>query len=487
MTEAHYGPEMNGTHPSNGAPPSEPLDERPWSDPDGCRYLAPLPKAEREALPYHHWAKRLSWVEKLDKTDEAIYCRPAPLLKNVTLILRHDRRWQGVLAVDEMAKQITTTQIAPWHETEPTAGIGVWDPDTDPQRLSEWLQSAYGISLSSEQVAKSVHVVAQDKRFHPVQEWLRGLPEHDGEPRVARLFPVYCGAPDNAYTHAVAQCLLVGLVARALAPGCKVDTCVVLEGPQGIRKSSFCKSLVGPSWFAESTCDVSTKDAQLAMHGKWLLEMPELAGLTRSQVEVTKAFFSRASDWLRPPYAKRHADLRRSSVPIATTNDSTYLRDRTGHRRFLPIRCSTIDPAAVERDQEQLFAEAFALYQAGAAYWIDDPAVLQLAAMQTSKRETVDPWRSHLTGWLGERTVSGIRGSVGVTVAQALESLGVPKERQGPELDVRIGAIFAQLGLVRCRPRDREAERAAAAHGLPYERPRVYRLPNPDAEDEPDD
>jgi predicted P-loop ATPase len=460
---------------------ARPTDGQPYHDADGCRRLGPVPKESLKTLP--RWMRSLAWVEKEDKKTGATVCHPANNVANAVKILRNDWRWRGVLAIDEMAKQMTAAQIAPWHEYEPSARGGVWDTDADPTRMAIWFFDAYGMNLSKEKVSDAALVVAQDRPFHPVRQWLESLPEHDGTKRVEQFFPKHFAVAPSPYAQAVARILLVSLVARAMRPGCKVDTVVVLEGEQGLRKSSACKALVGERWFAENTCEVGTKDAQLALHGKWLLEMPELAGMTRAQVETVKAFFSRSSDWLRPPYGRRCTDLHRSSCNIATTNDSQYLRDRTGNRRYLPIRAGArIDADAIARDREQLFAEALALYRAGGKYYIDEPALLQAAQAQTEKRETIDTWEDRLRPWLHEHTVDGIRGETGVTVIDALSHLQVPVERQGPEVSVRVGVLFKRLHLVQTRPRDRQAETDAAAVGAQYVRPRVYKWVNPDSD-----
>ena len=155
--------------------------------------------------------------------------------------------------------------------------------------------------------------------------------------------------------------------------------------------------------------------------------------MTKAQVETIKAFFSRPSDWLRPPYGRGMVDMKRPSVSIATTNASRYLKDPTGNRRWLPVACSLIDVEAIARDREQIFAEALAMYRAGRAWWIDDVSVIALAKEQTERRETVDPWEERLREWVESSPPSGStqpRGMMGVTTADALAFLQVPIERQ---------------------------------------------------------
>jgi predicted P-loop ATPase len=410
----------------------------------------------------------------------------------VIAILRNDRRWRGVLAINDMAKVVAVTRAPPWHTYEPHTSADSWDPDVDPIRLINWIQRAYGIQLSGKRCADCVLNVAQDRHFHPVRDHLNGL-HWDSTPRLETFFSSYCGSTDNLYTRAVARVMFVGLVARAMKPGCKHDTVVVLEGDQGIRKSTLLKVLASERYFAEATSEIGTKDAQLAMHGKWLLEIPELAGLGNAQVELIKAFFSRASDWLRPPYAKAHCDLLRSSAPVATTNASQYLKDRTGNRRYLPIKlgeAGPIDIDAVVRDRDQLWAEAVMMWRDCVPWWInrDDP-VLALANRQVEARETVDPWEEQIRNWLSKPTcfagrVEGreLRSPLdfrrGVSTTDVLtHCLMVPVERQCDQYAARVGVILRRIGMRCVRPYDRKAERKAQLRGEKYERRRVYRWP----------
>jgi predicted P-loop ATPase len=335
-----------------------------------------------------------------------------------------------------------------------------------------------------------------------VRDYLSAL-QWDGKKRYEAFLSTYCGAIDGPYARAVARVLFIGLVARAMRPGCKHDCVVVLEGEQSIRKSTMLKTLAGARFFAEATSEIGSKDAQLGMHGKWLLEMPELAGFGKAQVEKIKAHFSSATDWLRPPYAKQFCDLPRSSAPIATTNDSQYLQDRTGNRRYLPILVGLsgpIDVASVERDRDQIWAEATAAFKAGATWWIDrDDPVLEIAKLQVARRETCDPWAQTISAWLAHPTsFEGLEHgrevrismsiSNGISTADVLRHcLMVPAERQHSQSASRVGSVLRQLGMESFRPRDRKAEAEAKERGIPFKRPAtMFRWPNPDAEPDSD-
>jgi predicted P-loop ATPase len=476
------------TPPETDEEPSGPL---PWDDADGCRALGPLHPKTFERVS-GGWQGGLVWQKKSD--GERVRYLPVACATTAIAILRNDKRWKEAIAYDEMAKCVTVVRAPPWKATEPGASADSWDRDSDPTRLVDWLQRAYGLTFYAEPLEKCVYVVAQDRSFHPVQAWLNRLPPHDGKERVEPFFVRYFGAEDSPYVRAVGRVLLVSLVARAMRPGCKADDVVVIEGEQGKRKSSAVKTLAGRKWFAENTHDIATKDAQLALHGKWLIEMPELAGMTKSEVEKIKAFFSRASDWLRPPFGKGFSDYDRSSICVATTNDKKYLKDQTGNRRYRPIlaggvgKAGKIDVLGIERDREQIFAEAFALFNAGVAWWFTD-AEEALAKEQTEARETSDPWEETIRVWVhGRRTKSKkeiepppMRGVEGFSVPQLFEhALGFPDvHRQNPQDTIRIGKILDRLGFKETRPRDRDAERDAKARGERYMRPRIYRWEAP--------
>src|SRR5260370_11552498 len=148
--------------------------------------------------------------------------------------------------------------------------------------------------------------------------------------------------------------------------------------------------------------------------------MPELAGLGKARIEAIKAFFSKACDWLRLPYDRGYVDLPRSSVPVATTNDSQYLQDKTGNRRYMPVACTTIDVTAIARDREQIFAEALLIYRDGTPWWLDKVESVHQAAAAVAERESEDPWHGVIQEWANEAVHGGRRGDVGIRLLDAL-------------------------------------------------------------------
>ena len=188
----------------------------------------------------------------------------------------------------------------------------------------------------------AVTKVADDRAYHPLRAYLAGLPEWDGSPRVDTLLIDYLGATDNAYIRAVTRKTLCAAAARVYSPGCKFDTILVLNGPQGIGKSTLIAKL-GGEWFSDSLqlSDTHDKTAAEKLQGYWILEIGELAGLRKAEVETLRSFLSRQNDIYRASFGRRATPHPRQCVFIGTTNaESGYLRDTTGNRRFWPVKVS---------------------------------------------------------------------------------------------------------------------------------------------------
>jgi len=179
----------------------------------------------------------------------------------------------------------------------------------------------------------------------------------------------------------------------------------VLEGPQGIRKSTALRTLAG-EYFTDELADLGSKDAAMQTRGVWIIELSELDSLSHSEVARIKAFMSRTTDRFRPPYGMRLVESPRQCVFAGTVNHSTYLRDETGGRRFWPVACGRIDADAVARDRDQLWAEAEAKarFDAGSVWWMDTAELIQLASDQQVDRYEGDPWEEVIGPWVETRS-----------------------------------------------------------------------------------
>lgn len=302
--------------------------------------------------------------------------------RNVLAAMRTAPELHHLIQFNTFALRVEFTRPAPWRKT--SAGEP-WT-DEDDLQLQAWLQHQ-GIDVRARNaVVDSVPVVARDTNVHPVRKFLRGL-LWDQQPRLENWLLEYLGATGPAnYLTAVGARFLISAVARVMRPGCQVDHVLVLEGPQGIGKSRSARALaVRPDWFADSIPDLHGRDAALQLCGKWVIELAELAAVRRAELEGVKAFLSRSADVFRAPYARRTNTVERQSVFLATTNESEYLRDPTGNRRFWPVRCGRIDVDKLEAERDQLYAEAVTWFRRGEP-WHLDAAQTRLAEIEQDER-----------------------------------------------------------------------------------------------------
>lgn len=340
-----------------------------------------------------------------------------PLLENARIALQRAPEFEGLLAYDEFRQRVKSLRAALWGGSD---GGWFWTEHDDLETAC-WLQR-HGIEVSPETAGQAVQMVARQRLVHEVRDHLESL-RWGGEERVDTwLFDYFSvgSAADSqeqvAYLSTVGRCWLISAVARVYKPGCKVDHVLILEGAQGIGKSRACRALAG-EWFRDNLpSDLNDKDAALQLAGTWIIELSELDTLDRSERATIKAFLSRDVDSYRPPYGKRTQDVPRSCVFIGTTNSDRYLKDETGGRRFWPIRCgSIIDVEGLERDRDQLWAEAVVLYKAGATWWLQDEQIVAAAKGEQDARFDADPWQSTIEAKVASRD--------SVTVEQVLEGV----------------------------------------------------------------
>src|SRR5579884_3861408 len=340
-----------------------------------------------------------SWKKDLLRSKPPMnHCegRILPVLANAIAAFRHAPEWGGVLAFNEFLLGTVALKATPWG----VVPKGEWT-DHEDRRAAEWLQKQ-GILVSVEVAGQAVQTAARDHPFHPVRAYLDCL-IWDGVERLDRWLSTYLGVADTEYACAVGSRWMISAVARIFRPGAKADCCLILEGPQGIRKSTALRTLAG-EYFTDELADLGTKDAAMQTRGVWIIELSELDSLSNSEVARIKAFMSRTTDRFRPPYGMRLVESPRQCVFAGTVNHSTYLRDETGGRRFWPLTCGRIDIEALARDRDQLWAEAKARFDAGAPWWLESAELVQLASEEQLQRYEGDPWEEIIGPWLEARS-----------------------------------------------------------------------------------
>jgi predicted P-loop ATPase len=370
-----------------------------------------------------------------------------PVLANAITGLRHAGEWKGVLAFNEFNLMPVTVSTTPWGALP---NGNAWT-DHEDRLTAEWLQH-HGILVDVHTAGQAAQTVAKDRSFHPIRSYLESI-QWDGLERLDRWLSTYLGAEDTTYAQAVGARWLISAVARIYRPGVKADCCLILEGPQGIKKSTALKTLAG-EYFTDELADLGSKDSALQTRGVWIIELSELDTLGRSEVSRIKAFMSRTTDRFRPPYGKRLIESPRQCVFAGTVNHSSYLRDDTGARRFWPVACGSIEIDSLARDRDQLWAEAKARFNAGVVWWLETGELVEAAAQEQADRFDGDPWEEIIGRWCEDRPSISVSEVLSCCldkpraqwtqgdknrVARCLRRLGWERyrERQGDRLDWR--------------------------------------------------
>ena len=315
-------------------------------------------EADFDELPDEEEEK--DWKSRLKVTDKGVI---AQTIENAVTILTHDPRLAGCIALNEMEHSIIARKDLPWRKVK---GTSQW-VDADDAALRLYLEQVYGIS-SKDKVYDAVNVVATRSGFHPVRDYLDGC-IWDGVPRVDTLLIDYLGAEDCEYTRAVTRKTLTAAVARIYRPGIKFDYMLTLQGRQGIGKSALIAKL-GGAWYSDSFITLQGKDAYEQVQGVWLIEVGELAGMRKAEAETIKLFISKQADRFRPAYGRRIQEYPRQCIFIGTTNETQFLRDATGNRRFWVVGTpgeptKNIWDDLTPDEVRQIWAEAVEIYKNG--------------------------------------------------------------------------------------------------------------------------
>lgn len=311
-------------------------------------------------------------------------------LDNIVLIIRNDSELESI-AFNKHRDGIDARDGLPWEQMK-----GGWN-DSDNAALKVYLSNKYGI-YSPTKTKDAILAVAAERSYHPIKEYLDHLPDWDGTDRVETLLIDYFNATDNSYTRAVTRKMMVAAVARIVQPGTKFDSVLILNGPQGIGKSTFFAKLAG-DWFSDSLTltDMKDKAGPEKLQGYWILELGELAGMRKTDVEVVKSFISRSDDKYRASYGVNVESHPRQCIIVGSTNaESGFLRDITGNRRFWPVRISGDGKRKAWQmsvyDVEQIWAETLVLYAKGEKLYLEGSDVElatneQADAMESDERE----------------------------------------------------------------------------------------------------
>ncbi|MGN8738935.1 VapE domain-containing protein [Bilifractor sp. HCP3S3_D3] len=321
--------------------------------------------------------------------------RRGQLINNVyneILILKMDKNIQS-FGYNEMANMVQITGPVPWKRP---SGTKYWT-DKDTAQIKAYVDICY-TAFSERNFDIAFTKVSTDRKFNPARDYLDNLPAWDGTERIPTLLIDTFQADDTEYVRAVTKKTLTALVTRIYEPGTKFDTMLVLSGDQGIGKSSFFKDLIGPEYFSDtlSLTDMNDKTGAEKLQGYLIIEVAELAGMKKADIEKVKSFLSTSDDKYRPSYGHVVESHPRQCIIVGTVNgkEQGFLRDITGNRRFWVVNLHQSEQRVnfhfSDADRQQIWAEAKHYYEAGEELYLPDYLIPEAEAAQKDAMEMDD-------------------------------------------------------------------------------------------------
>ena len=264
--------------------------------------------------------------------------------------------------------------------------------EADLRHIAEIVQRS-GVLASKNVIDDAVLRVCEERMFHQVAEYLNAL-AWDGISRISRILIDHAGAPDTELVQAQTGKWMIQAVARIFEPGCQADATLVLEGEQGLGKSTFFFDMFGAKWFTDHLPDLHNKDAMMQLRGAWCVEIAELATFTRTDAKKINQFLTTKIDRYRDPYGRLVQDFPRQTVFAGTVNPGAmgYLKDETGARRFWSIPVETFNSGAIRENRDQYWAEAVHRYRNHESWYLNNSALAADAAVAQAERYVIDPW-----------------------------------------------------------------------------------------------
>ena len=387
------------------------------------------------------WERLERRPDKRDsKTGQVLKAgRPLPTLSNAVRVLTEDSRWHDRLRFNEFSNTIEID------------GLGITDQLES--GITLWLDRVYGVQVATNRASEAACYVAHENGYHPIKDYLRQI-VWDGQERADLLFTHYAGAEDTELNRELGRRFLISAISRLFKAGSKVDTCVVLVGKQGARKSSFLRKLaIKPEYFSDSSLDMSTKDGYQSLQSVWIYELAELSSIRPREAETVKAFISAQVDTYRPSYGRHLVKRPRQCVFAGTTNGAEFLSDSTGNRRFWTIAVGEIRLLELGRDVDQLWAEALKLYRDGERWWLEENGSAALEDQQETFRQ-VDAWESEVMQYL-------TRTSGEFSARDALKAIGFDDYQMTKSASMRMASVLQRLGCRRMKRRRIEGVRVS--------------------------
>lgn len=321
--------------------------------------------------------------------------------RNLLLIFDNDPKLKGHLWLNEFNYYYMVEGGLPWDRHKK-----VWG-NSDDSQLRMYMEMRYGIKSRDKIKDAKVTTFCKNKR-HPIREYLQSL-GWDGVKRLETMIIDYVGADDNELNRTLTRKHFTAAVARVMQPGIKYDYCLVLTGEEGIGKSTLF-NIMGGDWFSDSLMTMEGKTAMEQVGSGWIIEMAELGGIKRSEVEQVKAFLSKQEDNFRPAYGEVVEHRPRQCVFCGTTNEISFLKGDKGNRRFWVIPVSGVKkkyedaPERLQENRDQLWAEAYHYYKEGEKLYLDRRMELEARKVQEEYNDDRDdPVKDMLSQFLEQK------------------------------------------------------------------------------------
>jgi len=381
------------------------------------------------------------WTESLHLTSEGNLTK-AP--GNAALLLANLPDWRGAVRYDSFADRIRWCRPAPTLEGMRGPVIGECLAEHHVTYAQAWLARHRRVVFSDQAVRQGLESAARKYAYNPLQDYLRTL-QWDGTKRIDRWLATYIGAEDNETNRIIGRWWLISAVARAMEPGCKVDHVLVLKGSQGMKKSSAFIALAGAVWGLESVPSLRDKDAMQTLRGKWIAIFSELETIRGAALTLVKDYITRQNDTFRKSYGREPIDVPRGCVFGATANELYCLPQDEENRRWWAVAVGFVLTEEIERDRDQLWAEAYHEWANGERWWPETAEHIEL--LKEAQRESTeeDDWLSPITRWLSE--ICDDQRENGVSTREvAHRAILIPFDRISRSDNTRIGRILRSLG-----------------------------------------
>jgi putative DNA primase/helicase len=375
--------------------------------------------------------RRAGWTAGLLLNDNGA---AKPVLANAILALQLAPQFQGVLGFDEFSQRLRLIKESPWERSDCD-----W-ADRDDTELSNWLQHQ-GIMVSSALAHEAAAAVGYSNSYHPVKEYLSSLQPSD-ETLLNSWLKTFVGVdPDGEdqerYVAAVGRKWMISAVARIYEAGCKADCCLLIEGKTGVGKSTTLSTLGAP-WFMDSLLVLGNHDFYQTIQGKWIIEIADLAGYNKAEIEMVKSVMSSPVDTFRRSYGRNADDHPRQCVFACTTETDNWSKEASA-RRFWPVTAGEVDTLGLKQAKHQLWAEAVAAYRAGEHWYLDQPDLVR-----SSQSEQLARWERH--PWL--KSIEEYVAQLAETCSEDIlrSAIQKPLERQTRADQMAVGGCLRFLG-----------------------------------------